>query len=166
MHSLWQELHGNQASSSCASRSSEIRPRCTKKPLSMLSELHKNPQLCLDEPSFSATAPWNHTPGWLEECFINSGVVGSESPTALDQLSSTVVITGLITAGQVGWIVRLWHQQTSPSCLHVRLQNCEIKLLEQSCATLRLFLFSQPNVLSCISSSQTMDCRPNGLFPY
>lgn len=37
----------------------------------------------------------------LMECFINSGVISSEFPTAFYQLSSTAVFTVLITADRV-----------------------------------------------------------------
>lgn len=40
----------------------------------------------------------------LMDCFINSGVISSEFPTAFYQLSSTAVFTVLITADRVNWI--------------------------------------------------------------
>lgn len=93
MHSLWRELHGNQTSNSFLSRSgkSQIKPRCTKKQLSVLSEPHKDPPSSLDElsfhtlaaaaargPSHQMTTPWNYAP----RCFW--WIVSQQRPLALN----------------------------------------------------------------------------------
>lgn len=178
MHSLWRELHGNQASSSCAPRSSGVKSgRDAQKSSSACywswikthhAVLGSLPSKHSQRLRYTGPITWNYTTGRLKDCFINSGIAGSEFPTAFDHLNSTVVMTVLISADQVGWIVSRqdfsndsWHHPHiyTSACKHVKW-NCWSKLVQ----LWDYFSFLWPNRLSCISSSQTMDCRPNGLF--
>lgn len=75
----------------------------------------------------------------LMDCFINSGVISSEFPTAFYQLSSTAVFTVLITADRVNWICN----QRVGSLKGILASPSQIqKFGRKNCAMARLRLFS------------------------